>query len=195
MKQTHSKVDAFIKAEKKWKSEIELLREIALDSGLTEEFKWSLPCYSHDGKNVAIIQNFKNICALMFFNGSSLKDPKKLLRKQGENSNAPRRLEFTSADEVKKNKATIKALIKEAMNVDVSTVKAAAKKVNPPSIPAEFQSRLSENKKLKTAFEALTPGRQRLYLMHFSSAKQSATRSARVDKCIPRILKGLGLND
>ena len=192
---TNPKVDAFIKNEKKWKEEVKLLRQIALESGLEEELKWRLPCYSLNEKNIAITQNFKDFCAFMFFKGFALKDPKGLLKQPGENSQTARRLEFTSVAEISKMKATIKAFIKEAIKAEESNIKPDKKETKKPAVPAEFKKELAKNKKLKAAFDGLTPGRQRLYLMHFSSAKQSATRSARVEKCIPKILKGQGLND
>jgi uncharacterized protein YdeI (YjbR/CyaY-like superfamily) len=195
MKQTNAKVDAFVKSEKKWKDEVQLLREIALESGLTEDFKWRQPCYSSNEQNIAIIQSFKGCCAFMFFKGYLLKDPKHLLKAPGENSQTARRLEFTSADEVSKMKATIKAFIKEAIKAEELPATAKKKKAPAQKVPVELQTVFKENKKLKSAFEGLTPGRQRHYLMHFSSAKQSATRTSRIEKCIPRILKGLGLND
>lgn len=189
------KVDAFIKNEKKWKEEAILLRKVALDSGLDEDFKWRLPCYSLGGKNIAIIQNFKDFCAFMFFKGFAIKDPKGLMVQPGENSQSARRFEFTSATEVSKNAANLKKFIKEAIKAEQFDVKLDKSKTTQPKMPAEFKTELSKNKKLKAAFEGLTPGRQRMYLMHFSSAKQSATRSARVKKAMPKILKGLGLAD
>ncbi|WII71609.1 YdeI/OmpD-associated family protein [Bdellovibrio sp. 22V] len=195
MKERNSQVDAFIKNEKKWKEEIQLLREIALECDLTEDFKWRLPCYTNSDRNIVIIQNFKNFCALMFFDGHRLKDPKHLLKSPGENSQTARRFEFTNVAEIKKMKAAIKSYIKEALKAEGAPAKTEKKKPALPAIPAELQTKFKENKKLKSAFEALTPGRQRHYLMHFSSAKQAATRTSRIEKCIPRILKGLGLND
>lgn len=195
MSSKHPKVDAFIKSEKKWKDEVQLLRQIALDSGLTEDFKWSLPCYLHDDKNIAIIQNFKNSCALMFFQGSELKDAKKLLKSPGANSQTARRFEFTSVTDIEKVKTAIRSYIKEAVKISGTAVKTEKKPAKMPVMPAELKQALDKNKKLKAAFERLTPGRQRLYLMHIESAKQSATRASRVEKCVPRILQGLGLND
>ncbi|MGE9746457.1 YdeI/OmpD-associated family protein [Bdellovibrio bacteriovorus] len=191
----NAKVDAFIQSEKKWKEEVQLLRQIALDSGLSEDFKWSLPCYLHEDKNIAIIQNFKNSCALMFFQGSELKDSKKLLKSPGANSQSAKRFEFTSVADITKVKAAIRAYIKEAVKISEAEVKTQKKPAKMPALPAELKQALDKNKKLKAAFEKLTPGRQRLYLMHITSAKQAATRVSRVEKCIPRILQGLGLND
>ncbi|MFS4459138.1 YdeI/OmpD-associated family protein [Bdellovibrio sp. HCB2-146] len=189
------KVDAFIKTQKKWKDEVTLLRQLALECGLNEDLKWRLPCYTLNDANIAIIQNFKDFVAIMFFKGFALKDPKGLLKQPGENSQSARRFEFTSVSEISKMKSTIKSYIKEAIKAEESNVKLDKKTTKQPKMPTEFKDKLDGNKKLKAAFENLTPGRQRLYLMHFSSAKQSATRIARVEKCIPKIMKGLGLND
>lgn len=190
----NKKVDAYLKSEKKWKAEVTLLREIALASKLEEELKWGLPCYTANGKNVAVIQSFKNFCALMFFNGNQLEDTKGLLMSPGPNSQTARRLEFKSTEEISKLKTTIKSYLLLAAKLDKVEAKPKTKALK-PEIPAEFETVLKKNKKLKIAFEALTPGRQRLYLIHFSSAKQSETRSARVQKCIPKIMEGLGLNE
>ncbi|AFY00903.1 YdeI/OmpD-associated family protein [Bdellovibrio bacteriovorus] len=195
MNSKNAKVDAFIKSEKKWKEEVQLLRQIALDSGLTEDFKWSLPCYLHDDKNIAIIQNFKDTCALMFFQGSELKDAKKLLKSPGAHSQSARRFEFTSVADIVKVKTAIRSYIKEAIKISESEIKTEKKPAKMPKMPVELKQALDKNKKLKAAFEKLTPGRQRLYLIHIESAKQAATRTARVEKCIPRILQGLGLTD
>lgn len=195
MNQTDSKVEAYLKSAQQWKAEFQLLRQLSLDAGLQEALKWGLPCYSSDGKNIVIIQGFKNFCTLMFFKGHLLKDSKKLLKASGENSQTARRFEFTNAAEVVKAKATIKAYLKEAIKAETLPAEVKKKAPKKQTVPAEFQEKLDTNKKLKVAFEKLTPGRQRLYLMHFSSAKQSETRAARVQKCIPKIMKGLGLTD
>ena len=194
-KKGNSKVDIFVKKEKKWKEEVILLREIALASGLEEDFKWSLPCYTLNGKNIALIQNFKEFCAFMFFKGFAIKDPKGLMKQPGENSQSARRFEFKSAAEISKSKTVIKSFIKQAIKAEESDVKLDKKATKQPKMPSEFQEKLDKNKKLKAAFAGLTPGRQRMYLMYFSSAKQAATRTSRVEKCLPQILKGLGLND
>ncbi|UYL07239.1 YdeI/OmpD-associated family protein [Bdellovibrio sp. SKB1291214] len=195
MPKTKSKVDAFIKSEKVWPNEAKLMREVCLECDLQEDFKWRFPCYTRNGKNLIMIQTFKNMCALMFFNGVLLKDPKKILKSPGDNSQIVKRLEFHSLSDVKKVRADMKALIKQAIKVNDSgakVVKSAPKKL---TMPEELQAALNKNKKLKIAFEKLTPGRQRLYTMHIASAKQEATRIARVEKCVPKILKGLGLHD
>lgn len=191
----NTKVDAFIKSEKQWKNEVQLLREILLDCGLQEDFKWRFPCYTNEEKNIAIIQTFKGFCALMFFNGVQLKDSKGLLKAPGENSQTSRRFEFTSVDEIAKSKPAIRAFIKEALKIKDSAEAPVKKAPQALKVPTEFQKELDKNKKLKAAFGKLTPGRQRLYLIHISSAKQAATRVSRIEKCIPKILKGLGLND
>lgn len=194
MGQKNAKVDAFIKNEKRWAAEAKLVRKIALECDLDEELKWGFPCYMHEGKNVALFQSFKDFCALMFFSGYLLKDPKGLLKIPGANTQSVRRFEFRDIDEATKAQASIKKFLKEAIKLSsVAEAKPKKKTVSLPEVPAEFQEKLNSNKKLKAAFEKLTPGRQRLYLMHFSSAKQSATRVARIEKSVPKILKGLGL--
>jgi uncharacterized protein YdeI (YjbR/CyaY-like superfamily) len=195
MSKKNPKVDAFIKSEKIWPNEAKLMREVCLECGLEEDFKWRFPCYTNNGKNLIMIQTFKNMCALLFFNGVLLKDPKKLLKAPGENSQVGRRLEFKSFQDVSKAKAAMKSLIKEAIKTDDSGAKIVKSAPKALTMPAELQNQLNKNKKLKAAFEKLTPGRQRLYTMHIASAKQAETREARVEKCIPKILKGLGLND
>jgi uncharacterized protein YdeI (YjbR/CyaY-like superfamily) len=189
-----SEIDTFIKKAKQWQEEMETLRAIVLSSPLDEDLKWSKPCYTHDGRNIAIIQPFKNCLGFMFFKGALLKDPKGILKDNGPNSQSARRLEFTSAAEITKLKGTIKAYIKEAIAVEDSGQKVAIKK-NPEPIPDELKEFFKKKPALKKAFEALTPGRQRAYILHFSSAKQPATRRARIEKCSALILAGKGLND
>jgi len=195
MTQKNPKVDAFIRAELKWHKELIALRKTALSFDLVEDFKWGLPCYTLNGKNILILQNFKHFCAILFFNGAQLTDPKGLLKPPGANSQAGRRLEFENVPEIEKSQAALTKFIKEAVQTGSLTSKAPKKPSVAPAVPAEFKIALDKNKKLKLAFEQLTPGRQRLYLIHFSSAKQSATRTSRIEKCIPKILKGLGLNE
>ncbi|WP_413582853.1 YdeI/OmpD-associated family protein [Bdellovibrio sp. HCB288] len=190
-----AKVDSYIKSLKKWQDEVSQIRALVLESGLIEEFKWRLPCYTNAGNNIAIIQNFKDSCALMFFKGVLLKDPKKLLKAPGQNSQTARRLEFTSSAEVKKMKTATKTFIKQAIRIEETGAKVTRKPADPVEMPAEFKQALTKDSKLKKAFQSLTPGRQRLYLMHFASAKQPATRIARIEKYTPNILKGLGMND
>lgn len=191
----NSKVDEYLSKAKKWREEMEQLRTIALDCQLTEELKWGQPCYTLGKSNIVLIHAFKEYCALLFFKGALLKDAKGILVQQTENVQAARQLRFTSVKEIEKLKTTIKAYIKEAINVEKEGLKVDFKKTDEFSVPEEFQHTLKKNVALKKAFEALTPGRQRAYLLHFSSAKQSKTRESRIEKCIPQILSGKGLND
>jgi uncharacterized protein YdeI (YjbR/CyaY-like superfamily) len=189
----NTKVDKFLQKSDQWKDELTHLRPILLETKLEEDLKWNLPCYTYQGKNIAIIQPFKSCLALMFFKGSLLKDPKKLLIANGPHSQAARRFEFRSVKEISKLRATIKSYIKEAMAIEEAGEKVEFQKT-PHSEPAELQETFARNAKLKKAFQSLTPGRQRAYLMHFSNAKQSATRLSRIKKCIPQILEGKGLD-
>jgi uncharacterized protein YdeI (YjbR/CyaY-like superfamily) len=195
MKHTNPKVDAILSKEKKWQKEMSLLRDVVLECGLVEELKWGQPCYTHDDTNIVLIHGFKEYCALLFFKGALLKDPKGILVQQTENVQAARQLRFTDAKQVVKLKATIKSFVKEAIAVEKAGLKVTMKKTSEFSMPEEFQKALDKNKGLKKAFDALTPGRQRAYLLYFSQAKQSKTREARIEKCAPAILKGKGLND
>lgn len=194
MKQNNQKIDRFLNHAKKWQVEMKKLRAIILDCGLTEELKWRLPCYMFQESNIVIIQEFKNYCALMFFKGALLKDSKKILVPPG-NSQAARQIRFTNPEEVSKLKTLIKSYVKEAIKVEKAGLKVELKKTKDFNLPEEFQKRLDKNSKLKAAFEALTPGRQRAYLYYFSAAKQSTTRERRVEKSMPQILNGKGLND
>lgn len=187
-------VSKFIKNSKNWQEEVIELRKILLTTKLEENLKWNLPCYSYNDSNVVIIQPFKSYLGLMFFKGSLLKDAKKVLKNNGPNSQASKRFEFNSVQEIKKLAATIKAYVKEAMAIEDSGQKVEIKK-EALSIPAELKKIFTENQKLKKAFNALTPGRQRAYIFFFSGAKQSATRQSRIEKCLPKILQGKGLND
>lgn len=191
----NSKIDEYLSKAKKWREEMEQLRTIALDCQLTEELKWGQPCYTLGKSNIVLIHAFKEYCALLFFKGALLKDAKGILVQQTENVQAARQLRFTSVKEIEKLKTAIKAYIKEAINVEKEGLKVDFKKTDEFSVPEEFQHTLKKNAALKKAFEALTPGRQRAYLLHFSSAKQSKTRESRIEKCIPYILSGKGLND
>lgn len=190
----NEKIDQFLANSKKWQEEMKFFREITLSCGLEEELKWRLPCYSLEGGNVAIIQPFKEYCALMFFKGALLKDPKKILKTPGSHQSS-RQIRITNMIEAKKLKTTIKAYVKEAIKIEKSGEKVKLKKTSDFKVPTEFKEKLAEMPKLKKAFDSLTPGRQRAYLYFFSSAKQSATREARVEKYIPQILKGKGMND
>jgi uncharacterized protein YdeI (YjbR/CyaY-like superfamily) len=187
-------VDEFLSKAGTWKREFRTLRAIALDSGLTEELKWRLPCYTLDGGNIAIIQGFKDYCALMFFKGALLRDPKGILVAPG-NSQAGRQIRFTSAQQIAEMEPAIRAYIDAAIEVEQAGLKVRLKKTADYTIPAEFQSKLDSMPTLKTAFDALTPGRQRGYIYHFSQPKLAKTRVSRVQAHIPRILKGKGLND
>ncbi len=187
-------VDKFLKSSKTWQKEMIKLRAALLKTKLDEGFKWRLPCYGFNESNVVIIQPFKGCLGLMFFKGSLLKDPKKLLVENGPNSQAAKRLEFRSEQEVTKLKTTIQAFVKEAITLEETGKKVELKK-KPQVLPEELKKAFGKTPKLKKAFESLTPGRQRAYVLHFSSAKQSATRASRIEKCVPRILAGKGLTD
>lgn len=189
------KVQFYFEKEKRWKDEIIKLREIVLDTPVTEELKWGCPCYTSQEKNIVLIHTFKNYCALLFFNGALLPDPKKLLIQQTPNVQAARQLRFTHLNEIIEREADIKSFIKKAIAAGKNGEKVVLKKTTEFTIAEEFAIQLKANSKLKKAFEALTPGRQRAYLMHFSSAKQAKTRLERVEKYIPKILSGKGLDD
>lgn len=178
-----------------WAAELAALRALVLDSGLTEACKWGVPCYTVNGGNVVIIHSFKEYCALLFFKGALIKDPKGILVQQTENVQAGRQLQFTNVQEIIKLKTTIKAYLQEAIAVEKAGLKVAMKPTAEFAMPEEFQAQLDAYPALKTAFEALTPGRQRGYLLHFAAAKQSKTREARIEKCTPLILNGKGLLD
>jgi len=189
------KVDFFFERPGKWQEEYEKLRTIILDCGLTEELKWGKPCYTFQKSNIVVIQGFKEYCALLFFKGALLKDAKGILIQQTENVQAARQIRFRSIGEIAKLKATLKAYIKEAIQVEKDGLKVNLKKTADFKTPDEFKSKLDEVAGLKKAFSALTPGRQRGYLLYFSQPKQSKTRQARIEKSVPQILKGKGLND
>ena len=195
MPATSPDVDAFLQRQDTWRSEFKKLRAILLGSGLTEELKWGQPCYALDGKNVALIHGFKEYCAILFIKGALLKDPKKVLIQQTKNVQAARQIRFTSAQAVTKLEKTIKAYLTEAIELERSGAKVPFKKTAQFEVPQEFASKLAKNAKLKAAFAALTPGRQRGYMLHFAQPKLPKTRAERVEKNIPRILEGLGLND
>lgn len=189
------KVDAFIKRAEKWQEEFEKLRAILLDCGLTEELKWGKPCYSLQNSNVVIMQGFKEYCALLFCKGALLKDASGILIQQTENVQAARQLRFTNVQEIVKRARVVKAYIEEAMAVEKAGLEVTYKKTSEFKVPEEFQSKLDEVPALRKAFQALTPGRQRGYLLYFGGAKQSKTREARVEKWMPHILHGKGLDD
>jgi uncharacterized protein YdeI (YjbR/CyaY-like superfamily) len=189
------KVDAFLRRQKKWKEEFATLRGIILDCGLTEELKWGQPCYTDEGKNIVLVHGFKEYCAILFHKGALLKDTKRLLIQQTPNVQVPRQIRFTSVHDIVKLERTLKAYIQEAIKVERTGVKLELKKTSDVPIPEELRVRLDRDRGLNAAFNALTPGRQRGYLYYFSQAKQSKTRESRVEKCIPRIREGLGLED
>ena len=189
------KVDFFFSKAKKWQEEFQRLRMIILGCQLTEELKWGCPCYTFQQRNIVLIHGFKEYCALLFFKGALLKDAKGILIQQTENVQAARQIRFTNVREIVKMEPTLKAYIKEAIEVEKAGLKVNYKKTTEFKIPDEFQNKLDEIPALKTAFDALTPGRQRGYLFYFSQPKQSKTRASRVEKCMQQILNGKGLDD
>lgn len=189
------KVDWYFSKNEKWQKEINKLRAIVLGCDLVEELKWGCPCYTYEKKNIVLIHVFKEYCALLFFKGALLKDAKGILIQQTENVQVARQIRFTDVKEITKLEKAIKTYIYQAVKVEESGVKAALKKTKEYSIPEEFQTKLDKMPALKKAFYALTPGRQRGYLLHFSSAKQAKTREARVEKYLKQILEGRGLED
>jgi len=195
MNRTNPSVDGYVRKSKQWQDELQTLRRIILDSGLTEEVKWRVPCYTFQNRNVLFLGRFKESCVLSFIKGVLLKDPKRILIQQTENSQSVRIIRFTSVQQIVEMEPVLKAYIHEAIEVEKAGLKVKLKTPSEFTIPEEFQAKLGELPKLKTAFSALTPGRQRGYLLYFSAAKQSKTREARVKKCMPRILKGKGLDD
>jgi len=194
-KKRNPKVDLCLKRAKKWRAEMEKLRMIILDCGLTEELKWGVPCYTFEKRNIVLIHGFKEYCALLVFKGALLNDPKGILIQQTKNVQAARQIRFTSVREIVKLKPILKAYINEAIEVEKAGLKVNFKKTTEFIIPEEFQDKLDEIPALKTAFDALTPGRQRAYVLYFSAPKQSKTREARVGKFMQQILTGKGLND
>ena len=180
---------------KKWQKEADKLRKIALDCYLTEELKWSKPCFTFQKKNIAIVIPLKESCAFAFFKGALLKDPKHILQKVGEHTQAGRWIKFTSVKEVTSLRSTLTDYIYEAVEIEESGKKIGRKKLSEYAIPEELQARLEENAALMTAFEALTPGRRKSYILHISGAKRTMTRAARADKCVPMILNGRGFNE
>jgi uncharacterized protein YdeI (YjbR/CyaY-like superfamily) len=192
MNKTNPKVDGYLRKAKKWQEESEKLRRIILDCQLTEELKWGKPCYTFQKSNIVIIQGFKEFCALLFCKGALLNDPDGILKKFGWQ--AARRIPFTNVREIVEMEPILKAYICEAIEAEKAGLKVNYKK-NPEPIPEELQNKLDEIPALKTAFDGLTPGRQRGYILYFSAPKQSKTRESRVEKCMRQILNGKGLND
>ncbi len=189
------KVDFYFDKNEAWQKEIEKMRSIVLDCGLTEELKWGCPCYQYNETNIVLIHVFKEYCAFLFFKGALLNDPDGILVQQTENVQAARQIRFTNLKEIVKREATVKAYIYEAIEVEKAGLTVKLKKTSEFNMPEEFQQRLNKNKALRAAFESLTPGRQRAYLLHFSSAKQAKTRESRIEKYIPQILEGKGIDD
>ncbi|KQM74802.1 hypothetical protein ASE74_02140 [Pedobacter sp. Leaf216] len=191
----NAKVDFYFNKAKKWQEAVIILRTIALDCGLNEELKWGCPCYTFEGSNIVLIHDFKEYCAFLFFKGALLKDENGILIQQTENVQSARQIRFTSTLEIIELKPVLKTYIYEAIEVEKAGLKVELKKTTEYEIPVEFQSKLNSMPDLKTAFEALTPGRQRAYLLHFCAPKQAKTRENRVEKYLPHILNGKGLND
>jgi len=192
---TNVKVDEFLSKSKKWKDEYTKLRNIVLDCELTEEFKWMHPCYTLHNKNIVLIHGFKDYCALLFHKGALLKDAQGILIQQTENVQAARQIRFTNVQEIVDMESILKDYINEAIEVEKAGLEVEFKKTEEYTVPEEFQTKLDELPALKTAFEALTPGRQRAYIYYFSQAKQSKTRVSRVEKYMQQILEGKGLDD
>lgn len=178
-----------------WTEELETLREIVLECGLTEELKWSVPCYTFEGNNIAIVSAFKEYCAISFFKGVLLKDGNGILSKQGENSQSGRLVKFTDVRQIIEKESILKEYIQEAVEIEKAGLKVEYKNVSEYEIPDELQNKLNQNEAFKNAFNALTPGRQKGYILHFSQPKQSKTRESRIEKSMPRIFLGKGLNE
>lgn len=189
------KVDGYLRKAKKWQTEIKKLRMILLDCPLTEELKWGKPCYTFENSNVVVIVPFKESCALLFAKGALLKDAKDILIQPTENTQAARQIRFTNVRQIAEMAPVLKAYVREAIAAEKAGLEVKYKKTSDFKIPEELQNRFNEDLAFKKAFKALTPGRQRGYLLFFSGAKQSKTRESRVEKCMQRILNGKGLND
>jgi uncharacterized protein YdeI (YjbR/CyaY-like superfamily) len=189
------KIDQYLSTLDKWQEELSALRAIILDCGLNEEMKWGTPCYTYQGRNIVIIGGLKEYCVLSFFKGALLSDTDGILAKPGENTQYGRLIRFANVREIVKLAPVLKAYIYEAIEVEQAGIKLISKSPATPNIPPEFQDRLDKDRALRTAWDGLTPGRQRAYLLYFSQPKQSKTRTVRVEKCREQILKGKGLND
>lgn len=189
------KVEFFFRNATRWQKELEKLRSVVFECNLEEELKWGVPCYTSNDHNVVLMHHFKEYCALLFFKGALLKDAAGILIQQTKNVQAARQVRFTSVQEITKHKTAVKAYISEAIELEKSGLKVEFKKTAQFAMPLEFQEKLKNSSALRRAFDALTPGRQRAYLLHFSAAKQAKTREARIEKVIPQILLGKGLND
>lgn len=195
MNKVTSKVDQFLSAETQWKEEFTRLREIIVDCQLREEFKWRHPCYTFEDKNVVLIHGFKEYCAILFFKGALLQDPDGILVQQTENVQAARQIRFRNAAEVEELGPTVKNFINQAIEIEKAGLKVKLKETTDFGMPEELEVKFNQNPALRTAFEGLTPGRQRAYIFYFSSAKQSNTRNARIEKYIDKILNGKGMDD
>ena len=195
MNRMNSKVDFFFNKVSQWKEEFKQLRMIILDCGLAEELKWGQPCYTFQGKNIILMHGFKEYCAVLFFKGALLSDPESILIQQTENVQSARQVRFTCVKEIVKMAPIVKAYIYEAIEVEKAGLKVKLKKTSEFKMPEEFKIKLENTPALKTAFNALTPGRQRAYLFYFSQPKQSKTRESRIEKYMKQILAGRGLND
>lgn len=194
-KRMNPKVDVLLRKTKRWQQEFQKLRAIILDCQLTEELKWGTPCYTFEKRNIVLIHGFKEYCALLFFKGALLRDPKRILIQQTENVQSARQIRLTNVREIAELAPILKAYIQEAIEVEKAGLKVDFKKTAAFKVPEEFQTKLDENPGLKTAFDALTPGRQRSYLLHFARPKQSKTRESRIEQCMQQILAGRGLDD
>lgn len=189
------KVDRYFEKQERWKEESKLLRQICLECGLEEEYKWMHPCYTFQGKNIVLIHGFKEYCALLFHKGALLKDENGILIQQTENVQSARQIRFTNETEIVASEPVIKAYIFEAIEVEKAGLEVKMKKTSEYEIPEEFRKKLQNDTDLESAFQSLTPGRQRGYLLYFAQAKQSKTRESRIEKSVPKILEGKGLND
>ena len=195
MNKSNSRVDLFLSKTDQWQKEFVKLRKIVLDCGLTEELKWGQPCYTFEGSNIVLIHGFKEYCALLFMKGALLKDSKGILIQQTKNVQSARQIRFTGVRDITQMEPTLKTYIREAIRIEKAGLKVEHKGTTEFEVAEEFQKKLDKSATLKKAFAALTPGRQRAYLLHFSAPKQSKTRESRVEKCMKQILKGKGLND
>jgi uncharacterized protein YdeI (YjbR/CyaY-like superfamily) len=195
MNRMNPQVDGYIRKAARWQEELQKLRKIILTCPLTEEVKWRVPFYTQDDRNIVFLGSFKEYCALSFVKGVLLKDPKGILQAPGENTQAGRLIRFTNVQQIAELEPVLKAYILEAIEVEKAGLQVSMKKTSDYAVPEELQAKLDEMPALKKAFSALTPGRQRAYLLYFAGAKQAKTRAARVEKCIPQILNGKGLDD
>jgi len=195
MMRLHPKVNEYVSKIGKWQEEVKKLRMIILDCNLTEDFKWGSPCYTYEKRNIVLIHVFKEYCALLLFKGVLLHDTDKILIQQTKNVQAARQIRFTDIREIAEMELILKAYIHEAVEVEKAGLKVNLLRSTELIYPEEFQRIMDENSALKTAFHALTPGRQRAYNLYFSAPKQSKTRVSRIEKCLPQILKGRGLNE